>query len=155
MPCGSKLLQCWSKIDQLLILFLSAGTVILIGAGSNMREQFKSIDQYIKSAPLDVQPLLANMRQTIHKAAPAAEEAVRYGMPTFRLNNKNLVHFAALKNHIGFYPTPSGITAFEKELKGFISTKGAVQFPLGKPIPYHLVSRITAFRVGEVIKQTE
>ena len=89
------------------------------------------------------------MRQTIRKAAPEAEEAIAYHMPTFKLNGKNLVHFAAFKNHIGFYPTPSGIEAFIKELSSYKGAKGSVQFPLDKPIPYDLVKKIVIFRVKE------
>ena len=89
------------------------------------------------------------MRQTIRRAAPEAEEAIAYQMPTFRLNGKNLVHFAAFKNHIGFYPTPSGIEAFKKELSSYKGAKGSVQFPLNKPIPYDLVKKIVMFRVKE------
>ncbi len=108
-----------------------------------------TIDVYIASFPDDVQGILETMRRTIKKAAPTAEETIRYQMPTFKLNGKNLVHFAAFKHHIGFYPTPSGITAFQKELSIYKQGKGSVQFPLDKPMPYDLVKRIVLFRVNE------
>ena len=108
----------------------------------------KNIDEYIAAFPMDVQEKLQRIRETIRKAAPDAGEKIGYGMPTFTLHG-NLVHFAAYKRHIGFYPTPSGIEKFEKELSVYKSSKGAVQFPLDRPIPYDLVAKIVAFRVGE------
>jgi len=110
-----------------------------------------TIDDYIAQFPTDVQGVLECMRKTIKKAAPTAEEAIRYQMPTFRLNGKNLVHFATFKNHIGFYPIPSGITAFKKELSPYKQGKGSVQFPLEQPIPYDLVQKIVAYRVKETV----
>ena len=106
------------------------------------------IDNYIKKFPSDVQVLLNKMRTTIRKAAPGAEEAMKYGIPTFVLNG-NLVHFGGFKKHIGFYPAPSGIKNFKKELSIYKSSKGAVQFPLGGPIPFGLVTKIVEFRVKE------
>jgi uncharacterized protein YdhG (YjbR/CyaY superfamily) len=100
---------------------------------------------------MDVQVLLQKMRQTIHQAAPLATEAISYQMPTFKLQGKNLVHFAAFSHHIGFYPIPSGITAFRKELSVYKQGKGSVQFLLDKPIPYALVRRIVEFRVKEIL----
>jgi uncharacterized protein YdhG (YjbR/CyaY superfamily) len=114
-----------------------------------MRGQFKTIDEYIRTFPEDIQIILKKIRQTIHKAAPDAIEAISYQMPTFKLNGKNLVHFAAFKNHIGFYPQPSGTEAFQKELSPYKSGKGSVQFPLDKPIPYGLLEKIVIFRVKE------
>ncbi len=114
-----------------------------------MKKQFKTIDEYIKTFPEEVQNILEKMRQTIRKAAPGAVEAISYQMPTFKLNGKNLVHFAAWKNHIGFYPTPSGIEAFLKDLSPFKRAKGSIQFSLDKPIPFNLVEKIVAFRVKE------
>jgi len=110
-----------------------------------------TIDVYIASFPDNVQGILETMRRTIKKAAPTAEETIRYQMPTFKLNGKNLVHFAAFKHHIGFYPTPSGITAFQKELSIYKQGKGSVQFPLDKPMPYDLVKRIVLFRINETL----
>ena len=120
-----------------------------------MRKQFETIDEYIESFPKDVQVSLEKMRQTIRKAAPDASEAISYQMPTFKLNGRNLVHFAAFKNHIGFYPIPSGIEAFKKELSPYKQGKGSVQFPLDKPIPYDIVAKIVKYRVKENLEKTE
>ncbi len=117
------------------------------------KKQFTTIDDYIKAFPNDVQSILEKMRQTIKKAAPEAVEAISYQMPTFKLNGKNLVHFAAFKNHIGFYPTSSGIEAFKKELSPYKGTKGSVQFPIEEPIPYDLVKKIVIFRVKENLEK--
>ncbi len=111
----------------------------------------KTIDQYIAGYPDDVQEILEKVRRTVRKAAPGAEEAIKYRMPTFTLNG-NLVHFAAFKKHIGFYPVPTGIEAFKKELSVYEGGKGSVQFSLDKPIPYDLISRIVKFRVKENLK---
>jgi uncharacterized protein YdhG (YjbR/CyaY superfamily) len=111
------------------------------------------MDQFISRYPPEVQTILQKIRTLIQKSAPGAEEAMAYGIPTFRLNGKNLVHFSALKNHIGFYPTPSGITKFKKELSAYEGAKGSVKFPLDKPIPYALIGKITQFRVKEVMGQ--
>lgn len=108
----------------------------------------KTIDEYIAGFPEDVQAILQQIRQTIKAAAPQAEEAISYQMPTFKLKG-NLVHFAAFKNHIGFYPVPSGIEQFQEELSVFKQGKGSVQFPLDKPMPYDLMRRIVLFRVEE------
>ena len=110
--------------------------------------KFKNIDEYIKSFPPDIQKILERLRDIIHEIAPEADESISYGMPTIKLNG-NLVHFAAFEHHIGFYPTPSGIEAFEKELSPYEHAKGSVQFPLDEPIPYDLVKRIVQFRVKE------
>ena len=107
-----------------------------------------TIDQYIESFPKDVQAKLSEMRSTIRKAAPQATERISYGVPTFDLNG-NLVHFAAFKRHIGFYPAPSGIARFQKELKAYKSAKGSVQFPLDEPLPLQVIAKIVEFRVGE------
>ncbi len=109
------------------------------------------IDDYISQFPPDVQEILATLRRVIHEAAPGASEKISYGMPTFSLNG-NLVHFAAYSGHIGFYPAPSGIAAFEAELSSYKHAKGSVQFPLDKPLPYELISRIVRFRVTENTK---
>ena len=112
--------------------------------------QFKTIDEYIKASPTDVQGILQSLRLTIRKAAPEAVETISYQMPTFKLNGKGLVYFAAFKNHIGFYPIPSGIEAFKKELSPYKQGKGSVQFPIDKPIPSALVRRIVRFRAKEI-----
>jgi uncharacterized protein YdhG (YjbR/CyaY superfamily) len=114
-----------------------------------------TIDEYIVSFPGDVQVVLQNMRRTIQKAAPDAVEAIRYQMPAFRLAGKNLVYFAAFQHHIGFYPIPSGIAAFKKEVSGYKQGKGSVQFPLDKPIPYGLVKKIVLYRVKEIVAMTK
>ncbi len=116
-------------------------------------KQFKTIDDYIKIFPQDVESILERMRQTIRKAAPEAVESISYQMPTFKLNGKNLVYFAGYKNHIGFYPVPSGIRAFKKELSQYKTGKGSVQFPIDKPVPYDLVKKIVMFRVKENMKK--
>ena len=114
-----------------------------------MRKQFRTIDEYIGAFPANFQDILEKMRETIRKAAPEAIETISYQMPTFKLSGKSLVHFAAFKNHIGFYPIPSGIEAFKKELAPYKQGKGSVQFPLDKPIPYDLVEQIVKHRVKE------
>jgi uncharacterized protein YdhG (YjbR/CyaY superfamily) len=108
------------------------------------------IDTYIKQFPENVQTILNTMRRLIHDNAPGADELFSYGMPAYKLNKKPLVYFAAFKNHIGFYATPSGHTAFQDELSKYKQGKGSVQFPLDKPIPYKLIERIVKFRVSEV-----
>ena len=113
------------------------------------KTDFRSVDEYIKAFPKDVQDLLEKMRQTVKKAAPGAVEVISYQMPTFKLKGKNLVYFAAFKNHIGFYPVPSGVAAFKKELSPYKQGKGSVQFPFDQPVPYDLVRRIVQFRARE------
>lgn len=113
-----------------------------------------TIDDYIAGFPKDVQVILEELRATIRKAAPEAEETINYQIPTFTLNG-NLVHFAAYKNHIGFYPTPSGIAAFKKELSAYEGAKGSVQFPIDKPLPLRLITKIVKFRVKENLERTE
>ena len=108
----------------------------------------KNIDEYIAGFPRDVQQVLKQIRTTIKKVAPDAEEAIKYQIPTFVLN-ENLVHFAAFENHIGFYPTPSSIEAFKDELSRYESAKGSVQFPIDEPMPLSLIGKIVKFRVKE------
>lgn len=108
-----------------------------------------TIDEYIATFPLDVQDILKQVRATIKKVAPEAEETIKYRIPTFVLK-ENLVHFAALQNHIGFYPTPSGIEGFKHELAEYKFAKGSVQFPIDKPMPLSLIEKIVKFRVNEV-----
>jgi len=114
----------------------------------------KTIDEYIVNCPVEVQKKLRDMRTAIKASAPEATEKISYQMPTFYLEG-NLVHFAAFKNHIGFYPTPSGVQAFIKETAKYASTKGAIQFPLDQPLPLKLVSKIVKFRVKENLKRAE
>lgn len=108
----------------------------------------KSIAEYIATFPPTVQMILEELRSAIKNAAPEAEETINYAIPTFVLNG-NLVHFAAYKNHIGFYPAPSGIEAFKEELSEYPMAKGSVQFPIDQPLPVALISQIVAFRRSE------
>lgn len=110
------------------------------------------MDDYIAGFPHDVQEILEKLRVTIRKAAPNAEEIISYQMPTFTLKG-NLVHFAAYKKHVGFYPTSTGIAKFKSELSGYEGAKGSVRFPLDKPIPFGLISRIVKFRVKENLER--
>jgi uncharacterized protein YdhG (YjbR/CyaY superfamily) len=110
------------------------------------RKPFQNIDEYIGIFPPNVQVILEQLRKTIQVAAPKAEETISYGIPTFKLNG-NLVHFAAYKNHIGFYPTPAAIVTFKKELSPYKQAKGSVQFPIDQPIPFSLVRKIVKYRV--------
>ena len=114
----------------------------------------KTIDEYMADFPAQTQAVMQRMRALIHEVAPEATEKISYGIPTFVLG-QNLVHFAAYKNHIGFYPASSGIARFEEELKDYETSKGTVRFPLDKPIPYDLVRRITEFRVAENRARTQ
>jgi uncharacterized protein YdhG (YjbR/CyaY superfamily) len=114
----------------------------------------QTIDDYIAGFPGDVQAILQQIRQTIRQAAPDAQEKISYQMPAFTLKG-NLVYFGAFKNHIGFYPIPSGVEAFKEELSAYEQGKGSVQFPLDKPIPYDLISRIVKFRVRENLAKAE
>ena len=116
------------------------------------RRQFETIDEYISMFPEDVQRILNELRRTIREAAPAAQETINYQIPTFTLNG-NLVHFAAFENHVGFYPTPSGMEAFKKELSGYKGAKGSVQFPIHEPLPLPLIRRIVEFRVKENLEK--
>jgi uncharacterized protein YdhG (YjbR/CyaY superfamily) len=112
-----------------------------------------NIDEYIAGFPAPIQQLLEEMRATIRKAAPAAQEAIKYAIPTFTLNG-NLVHFAAFKNHIGFYPAPGGIEAFKKELSAYEGSKGTIRFPFDKPLPLALISKIVKYRVKMNLQKT-
>ena len=109
-----------------------------------------SIDEYIAEFPPGTQELLRQMRELIRASAPGAIETISYAMPTFDLNGRHLVHFAAFKSHIGFYPTASGIESFKQEIAQYKNAKGSVQFPLGRPLPVDLIRRIVEFRVREV-----
>jgi uncharacterized protein YdhG (YjbR/CyaY superfamily) len=108
-----------------------------------------TVDEYISSFPADVQLILEKVRDTIRHAAPEAEEGIAYGMPAYRLHKKPLVYFAGFSKHIGFYALPSGHSVFSSELSKYKQGKGSVQFPLGRDVPYDLISRITKFRVIE------
>lgn len=108
----------------------------------------KNIDEYIAGFPDHIQKILQEVRDTIRKAAPEAQETISYAIPTFTLNG-NLVHFAAFKSHIGFYATPSGHEAFKEELSKYKEGKGSVQFPLDRPMPLKLITKIVKYRVKE------
>jgi uncharacterized protein YdhG (YjbR/CyaY superfamily) len=116
------------------------------------RFHFSTIDEYISTFPKDVQETLEKLRQTIKKAAPEAEEAISYQIPTFKFHG-NLVYFAAFKNHIGFYPTSTGIEVFKKELSSFETAKGTVRFPIDRPLPLSLISKIVKYRVKENLER--
>jgi len=111
-----------------------------------------SIDDYIQGFPAHIQKILSELRLSIRLTVPQAVEKISYQMPTFYLHG-NLVYFAAFKNHIGFYPTPSGITGFQGELQKYKTSKGAVQFPLDQPLPLELIKKIVAFRVAENVEK--
>ncbi|MFW2487964.1 iron chaperone [Clostridium chromiireducens] len=115
---------------------------------------YKTIDEYILQFSPEIQEILETLRKVIKESAPDAAEKISYQMPTFVLHG-NLVHFAAYKNHIGFYPTPSGINEFKDELSEYKGAKGSVQFPIDKSLPYELISRIVEFRVDENIRKAE
>jgi len=119
-----------------------------MSAMSTSQADPRTIDDYIAGCPAGVRDRLERLRSTIRKAAPDAQETIKYRIPTFTLN-RNLVHFAAFEHHIGFYPTPSGIERFKKELASYESAKGSVQFPLDAPLPLALITRIVKFRVLE------
>lgn len=117
-----------------------------------MANTFTTIDEYIAQFPGDMQLTLQRVRQTIRNAAPLAQEKISWQMPTF-WQKENLVHFAVHKNHIGFYPGADGISAFADKLSAYKTSKGAVQFPLSKPIPYDLIDEITHFRVDAAARK--
>ena len=112
------------------------------------KPKIETIDEYISKFPEHIQEILQKLRKTISQSAPDAREAISYQIPTFKLNG-NLVHFAAFKNHIGFYPEPSGIEAFKAELSPYEISKGSIKFPLNKPIAFELVKKIVEFRSKE------
>lgn len=116
--------------------------------------KFDSTDEYILQCPREVQGILNDLRKVIKDAAPDANEKISYQMPTLELHGI-LVHFAAFKNHISFFPTPSGVEAFKDELSEYKTSKGTIQFPLDKPLPYDLISRIVRYRVDENIRKME
>lgn len=120
----------------------------------SQRASFRSTGEYIATFPEDVQAQLQAIRATIRAAAPDAEERISYAMPAFALKG-NLVYFAALKNHIGLYPMPSAIEAFQSELSPYISTKSALRFPINQPLPMDLITRIVKFRVAENLARAE
>lgn len=120
---------------------------------TDQTNSISNIDEYISGFPIPVQKILQMIRATIQKAAPDAKEAIKYAIPTFVLKG-NLVHFAGYKNHIGFYPAPSGLQAFKEELSGYKGAKGSVQFPIDQPLPLDLIAKIVEFRVKENLSVT-
>lgn len=110
-------------------------------------KKVETIDEYIAQCPEKTQEILQKVRETIKAVAPLATEKIGYGIPTFVLNGKNLVHFAGYEHHIGFYPGSAPIDVFKDKLSAYNTSKGTVQFPLGSPIPYDLIAQITAFCV--------
>jgi uncharacterized protein YdhG (YjbR/CyaY superfamily) len=118
-----------------------------------MAEKVKSIDAYIAGFDLEIQKTLNELRDFIKAEVPEAVEKIAYGMPTFSLNG-NLVHFAAFKNHYGFFPAPSGIDAFEAELSPYRRGKGTLRFPFNTPIPWELLRKVIRYRAAENIKKS-
>lgn len=113
----------------------------------------ETVDAYIKQFPTEIQKILFEIRTIMKETAPEASESIAYGMPAYKLNKKPLVYFAAFKNHIGFYATPSGHHEFADELSKYKQGKGSVQFPLHEEIPYNLIQRIIKFRAEENLKR--
>jgi len=109
-----------------------------------------TVDEYISMFQPEIQAVLEKVRSTIKQSAPNATEAMSYAIPTFKLCGKNLIHFAAFTNHVGFYATPTGHEAFKEELSVYKQGKGSVQFPLDQPMPLDLIKRIVAYRVNEL-----
>jgi uncharacterized protein YdhG (YjbR/CyaY superfamily) len=124
------------------------------GVRMENKPDFTSIDEYIATCPPEIQRILQEIRAVVKAAAPEAGEKISYQMPTFFLNG-NLVHFAAFKNHIGFYPAPTGIEAFAAELSKYKGAKGSVQFPLNQPMPLDLITKIVKYRAAENLKKAE
>lgn len=116
------------------------------------KSQPKTIDEYINSFTKEVRNTLHHLRRVIREEVPEVGETIKYRMPTFTLHG-NLVHFAAFKNHIGFYPTSSPIVAFKKELSKYKTSKGAIQFPIDQPLPFSLIRKIVQFRVKENLEE--
>ena len=118
-----------------------------------MQTKTMTIPQYISAQAKEIQPLLKQMHEVIRKAAPKAEEGFAYGMPSFKLEGKPLVYFAAFKGHLGFYPTPNSITAFKDALEEYSIGKGCIRFPYDKPLPISLVRKIVMHRAKEIKKK--
>lgn len=116
--------------------------------------KFKSIEEYHAAFPEEIQAMLLTLYQTIKKIIPQADEVISYNMPTFKLH-QNVVYYAAYKEHIGFYPTPNPIEFFKEELKNYKTSKGAIQFPINKPLPINLIQKIVKFRLKECLDGIE
>jgi uncharacterized protein YdhG (YjbR/CyaY superfamily) len=121
---------------------------------ASYKRVFKTIDEYIATFPKSVQGILEEMREAIRESAPKAQEVISYQIPAFKLNG-NLVYFAAFKNHIGFYPTSSGVEKFKEELSNYEVSKGTIRFPIDKPVPFDLVKKIVRYRVKENLGKRE
>ncbi len=113
----------------------------------------ETIKSYIATFPEEVQAKLFEIREIIQSVAPECEEVINYGIPTFKMHDKNLVHYGGFKKHIGFYPTPSGIIEFKDQLSAYNGSKGSVQFPLGQPLPVYLIQQIVRFRLKEMTQK--
>ena len=118
------------------------------------KKKYNTIDEYISTFPENIQTILQELKRVIEEAAPKAEEVISYQIPAFKQKG-NLVYFAAFKNHIGFFPTSSGVESFKKELADYETSKGTIRFPLDKTIPYDLVRKIVKFRVKENLEKSE
>jgi len=121
---------------------------------TNSKEAPQSVDEYIADFPIEVQEILKAIRKVIQQAAPEATESISYGIPTFSQNGA-LVHFGGYKQHIGFYPAPRAIEVFKEELSGYEGGKGTIKFPLNKPIPIELVTRIVQYRLAENLNKSK
>lgn len=117
------------------------------------RSTATTIDEYIGEFPAETQKVLGEVRALISATAPDATETISYAIPTFDLNGRHLVHFAGYAKHVGLYPAPSGLEAFDEELQAYKRGKGSVQFPLGEPLPTDLIRRIVEFRVAETLRK--
>lgn len=115
-------------------------------------KSYKAIDEYINSYPIDTQNILKKIRSILKNIIPEAVETISYGIPTFDINNKHVVHFGGFKTHVSIFPTSSPIPVFKKELKPYKTSKGAIQFSLDKDIPYELIERIVKYRIKELKK---
>jgi uncharacterized protein YdhG (YjbR/CyaY superfamily) len=120
-----------------------------------MKTDFKSVDEYIKTFPKDIQPILNKIRAIIIEKAPEVVESIAYGMPAYKINGRPLVYFSGFKKHIGFYATPTGHAEFKDELSKYKQGKGSAQFPLDKPIPFELIGQIVEFRVKENLSKSK
>lgn len=114
-----------------------------------------TIDRYIAAFPKDVQKMMQQIRETIKKTAPEAEEKISYAMPAFTLKGQDLVYFAGYENHIGFYPAPAGVEAFKKDLSGYKTGKASIQFPLDKPMPMGLITKIVKYRIKQNLEKAK
>ena len=120
-----------------------------------MKNKISSIDEYFETFPEDTQKILKQVRRTIKTAAPEAGEKISYGIPTFTLNGKYLIYFAGWKNHISIYPIPIGDEAFNKEISQYVAGKGTLKFPIDKPMPLKLISKIVKLKVAEALTKTD